>query len=157
MNWTSKTYRLEQEQHIPQARSEVFKFFSDAFNLQKLTPSFLNFKILLPKPIAIKEGTLIDYRIQLFGIPMKWRTRIERFEVDQVFVDTQIRGPYRFWHHTHTFEDQGDGTIMRDVVVYRLPFGVLGTIAHALFVRRTLETIFRFRYNALAQLMEGPA
>jgi ligand-binding SRPBCC domain-containing protein len=88
---------------------------------------------------------------------MKWCTRIERFEIDEVFVDTQIRGPYRLWHHTHTFEDQGDGTIMRDIVVYRLPFGILGTIVHALFVRRTLESIFQYRYDALAQLMGGQA
>jgi ligand-binding SRPBCC domain-containing protein len=157
MIWQSKTYRIEQEQSIPQPRTEVFSFFSDAFNLQKLTPSFLNFKIIDPKPVSVKEGTLIDYRIRLFGIPMKWCTRIERFEIDEVFVDTQIRGPYRLWHHTHTFEDQGDGTIMRDIVVYRLPFGILGTIVHALFVRRTLESIFQYRYDALAQLMGGQA
>jgi hypothetical protein len=154
--WKSKTYRIEQEQQIPRPRNEVFDFFSDAFNLQHLTPPFLDFNILMPAPISMKKGTLIDYRIRLFGIPMRWRTRIERFEVNQVFIDTQIRGPYRLWHHTHTFEDHADGTLMRDIVVYRLPFGFLGTIAHSLFVRRTLQTIFQFRYDALAQLMEKP-
>ena len=149
----SKTYRLEQSQLIPESREKVFDFFSDAFNLQALTPTFLNFKILTPAPIDIQSGTLIDYKISLFGIPMKWKTRIERFERNVAFVDTQIKGPYSLWHHTHTFEDVPDGTLMRDIVLYRLPFGVLGTIAHFFFVRRTLNRIFAHRYDALERLL----
>ena len=150
--WT-KTFRIEQEQFIPKARTEVFKFFSDAFNLQALTPSFLNFMILTKPPIDIQEGTLIDYRIALFGIPMEWKTRIERFEVDTMFVDQQIQGPYQLWHHTHTFEDVPGGTMMRDIVDYRLPFGPIGLIAHAIFVRRTLQRIFKYRYDSLDRLL----
>ena len=153
MNFWSKTYRIEQEQWIPKGRKDVFKFFSDAFNLQALTPSFLNFRILTAPPIDIQEGTLIDYKISLFGIPMKWKTRIERFETDTMFVDQQIRGPYSLWHHTHTFEDSDDGTLMRDIVDYRLPFGPLGLLAHTLFVRRTLKRIFQYRYDSLERLM----
>jgi len=149
MDWFGKTYRLEQTQIIPKERSEVFLFFSDAFNLQALTPEFLHFEILTPAPIDIQEGTLIDYKISLFGIPMKWRTRIETFEKDDRFVDTQIKGPYSLWHHTHTFEDAPEGTLMRDVVLYRLPFGPLGRMAHLLFVRHTLRQIFQYRYDAL--------
>ena len=148
-----KTYRLEQTQLIPKDRSAVFNFFSDAFNLQALTPSFLNFRILTPAPIDIQEGTLIDYKISLFGVPMKWRTRIETFEPEERFVDTQIKGPYSLWHHTHTFEDVPEGTLMKDVVQYRLPFGPLGRIVHTLFVRRTLERIFQYRYDALETLL----
>ena len=151
----SKTYKLERHQRIPLQRSKVFDFFSDAFNLERVTPPFLNFEILTPAPIDIQKDTLIDYRIRLFGIPMKWRTRIERFEPDDAFVDNQIRGPYALWHHTHTFEDTEDGTLMRDIVLYRLPLGPLGAIAHWLFVRRTLETIFNYRRDALDDALEG--
>jgi len=153
MTFWTKTYSLEQEQLIPKGRQEVFRFFSDAFNLQALTPGFLNFQILTEPPIDIQQGTLIDYRISLFGIPMNWRTRIERFETDNMFVDEQIRGPYTLWHHTHTFEDVPEGTLMRDIVKYRLPLGPLGLIAHFLFVRRTLRQIFQYRYDSLERLM----
>ena len=153
MIFKSKTYRLEQSQIIPKSREQVFEFFSDAFNLQSITPKFLNFEILTPAPIHIQTGTLIDYRISLFGIPMMWKTRIEHFQRNVAFVDTQIKGPYNLWHHTHTFEDAPNGTLMRDVVLYRLPFGLLGTIAHIFFVRRTLNRIFMYRYQTLERLL----
>lgn len=153
----SKTYTLERDQLIPLTREKVFEFFSDAFNLERLTPPFLNFQILTPAPIDIKKDTLIDYRIRLFGIPMRWRTRIERFEPDDAFVDNQIRGPYTLWHHTHTFETTDEGTLMRDIVRYRLPLGPLGAIAHWLFVRRTLEAIFNYRRDALDDALESVA
>ena len=152
---TGKTYTLERTQLIPKPRRDVFAFFSDAFNLQAITPDFLGFEIITPAPIDIKKGALIDYRITLFGIPMKWRTRIARFEPEDAFVDTQIRGPYALWHHTHTFEDCPEGTLMRDTVLYRLPFGLLGTIAHALFVKRTMQRIFQYRFDTL-ELLGNP-
>ena len=141
----SKTYRLERDQLIPMERDKVFAFFSDAFNLERLAP------------IDIQKDTLIDYRIRLFGIPMRWRTRIERFEPDDAFVDNQIRGPYALWHHTHTFEDTAEGTLMRDIVLYRLPLGPLGALAHWMFVRRTLEIIFNYRRDALDDALEATA
>ena len=150
----TKTYRLEQKQLIPLGRPSVFEFFSDAFNLERLTPDFLNFKILTEAPIDIQEDTIIEYRIRLFGVPMFWRTRIERFEPDEAFVDTQIKGPYKLWHHTHTFEETEDGTLMRDVVLYRLPFGILGQLAHFMFVKKTLEKIFQYRRDALVEALE---
>jgi hypothetical protein len=150
----AKTHCLEQDQLVPKGREEVFQFFSDAFNLERLTPPFLNFKILTEAPIAIEPGTLIDYKIRLFGVPMRWRTRIARFEPDELFVDEQIRGPYALWHHTHTFEETPEGTLMRDIVKYRLPLGWLGDVAHALFVRATLKRIFRYRRDALADCLE---
>ena len=153
MVFSGKTYRLERNQLIQLPRDEVFKFFSDAFNLERITPSFLNFRILTKAPIDIQEGTLIDYRIRLFGVPMKWRTRIERFEPDTEFVDNQIRGPYVLWHHTHVFEHTAEGTLMTDVVRYRLPMGVIGRVVHWLFVRRTLDRIFDFRRDALTSCL----
>ena len=156
MIFSSKTYSLEQEQLIPKPKPVVFSFFSNAFNLQDITPSFLGFSVLTPAPIFIQSGTLIDYKITLFGIPLKWRTRIERFDVNDSFVDTQIKGPYTLWHHTHTFEDTPGGTLMRDTVLYKLPLGFLGTIAHTLFVRRTLQKIFQHRYDTLEKILGEP-
>ena len=153
MVFSGKTYNLERIQMIQLPRDEVFKFFSDAFNLERITPSFLNFRILTKAPIDIQEGTLIDYRIRLFGVPMNWRTRIERFEPNSEFVDTQIIGPYVLWHHTHVFETTAEGTLMKDVVRYRLPMGVIGRMVHWLFVRRTLERIFDFRRDALTSCL----
>jgi ligand-binding SRPBCC domain-containing protein len=145
----SPTYRLEQEQFIPSPRTEVFSFFSNAFNLELLTPSFLNFKILTPAPIDMHPDALIDYKLSLFGVGFKWRTRIQSHTPEVAFVDTQERGPYALWHHTHTFEEVEGGTLMRDVVRYRLPLGLFGRVAHGLFVGRCLRRIFDFRRDAV--------
>jgi ligand-binding SRPBCC domain-containing protein len=128
----------------------VFAFFEDASNLARITPPFLGFQILTPPPIAMGSGTLIDYRIRLYGVPMVWRTRIEDYEPGVRFVDRQLRGPYRFWVHTHEFNDVPHGTSMTDRVEYQLPFGPLGAVSHALFVRRTLARIFDYRRAVIA-------
>jgi ligand-binding SRPBCC domain-containing protein len=130
----------------------VFAFFADAYNLETITPPFLRFRILTPRPIPMAPGTLIDYRLRLFGVPFRWRTRIERFEPGRGFVDAQIRGPYRLWHHTHEFERTAEGTHMRDRVRYALPLGVLGSVAHALAVRRMLDDIFAFRRRRIEEI-----
>ena len=149
----SPTYQLEQEQFIPQPRAEVFRFFSDAFNLERLTPPFLQFKIITPAPIDMHPDTLIDYSLGLYGLGFRWRTRIESYTPDLEFTDTQIRGPYSFWHHTHTFEEVEGGTLMRDRVRYQLPLGPLGRLAHVLFVRRALTRIFEFRRDAIDNIL----
>ena len=120
-----RTYTLERTQ-----LREVFPFFSDAKNLEAITPPYLQFKILTPGPIALQAGTLIDYRIRLLGIPMYWRTQIESFESPLRFTDIQIRGPYRLWHHTHQFLDTPEGTLMTDLVRYQMPFGPLGSLGY---------------------------
>ena len=132
------THILEREQIIERPRTEVFDFFSDARNLERITPDFLNFRILTKTPIEMKAGTLIDYRIRLFGVPVKWRTRIDVFEPNVRFVDRQLSGPYRTWIHTHEFSDVdgGKATKMIDRVEYEVPFGPLGGVVRALFVRR---------------------
>ena len=97
--------------------------------------------------LETRAGLEIDHRIRpLLGIPMLWRSRIESFDPPHSFVDVQVRGPYRLWHHTHSFEPDGDGTLMRDRVRYALPFGSLGEAAHALLVRRDLDRIFAVRH-----------
>jgi len=149
------TYRLEQEQFIPRPRSEVFRFFSNAFNLELLTPSFVKLKILTPAPFEMHPGALIDYRLSVFGLGMNWRARIESQTPEESFVDTQERGPYASWHHTHTFHEVEGGTLIRDVVQYQMPFGLLGRLAHGLFVQRWLRHIFTFRRQALLSVFDA--
>ena len=145
-------YVLERTQIVPRPRSEVFPFFADAANLERLTPSSLGFTILTPQPIAMHPGTLIDYRIKLNGIPMAWRTRIEAFEPGERFIDVQLKGPYKLWRHTHTFRDVPGGTELGDRVEYALPFGPLGKLVHRLFVRRQLKAIFDHRAQVMRDL-----
>jgi ligand-binding SRPBCC domain-containing protein len=145
-------HRLERFQVIPRPRPAVFAFFTEAANLQRLTPPFLDFRIVTPGPIAIGAGTLIDYELRLYGVPLRWRTRIEEFEPGASFTDIQLSGPYRRWEHRHEFADHPVGTVMRDVIDYELPFGLLGAAAHPLFVRPSLLKIFDYRRRAVAQI-----
>lgn len=146
-------YELRREQLIPQPLDRVFAFFADAANLEIITPPWLNFRILTQPPIDMRPGTLIDYRISWKGLPLRWRTRIEDWQPGRSFVDTQIRGPYKLWHHTHIFEQRPEGVHMTDIVRYALPLGPLGRIAHAIMVRRDVEAIFDFRYRKIEALM----
>jgi ligand-binding SRPBCC domain-containing protein len=141
---------LERHQRVAAPRSEVFAFYADAANLEQMTPRGLGFTILTPQPIAMRAGSRIDYRIKLHGIPMTWHTLIEQFEPDVRFIDVQLKGPYAVWRHTHTFEDaEGGGTEVGDRVVYDMPLGPLGSIAHALFVKRQLARIFDHRARVM--------
>lgn len=144
---------LDREQLVPRPVDEVFEFFSAARNLERLTPLWLRFEVLTPEPIQMRAGTRIEYRLRLHGLPLRWVSRIERWEPRRAFVDRQIRGPYRLWHHTHQFEPHDGGTLVRDYVRYALPLGPLGEIAHGLVVQRDLERIFAFRHNAIAELL----
>jgi len=143
---------LERVQRLPAPPGEVFPFFADAGNLEAITPPFLRFRILTPRPIPMHAGTLIEYRLRLHGVPVRWLTEIVDWEPGVRFVDRQVRGPYAVWHHTHTFTpDRSGGTVMRDTVRYALPGGPLGAVAHRLLVRRDLETIFDHRRAAIAR------
>ena len=145
-------YHLERSLFIPRPREEVFSFFADAGNLERITPGFLFFHILTPRPIDMKVGTLIDYRLRLFGVPFHWQTLIEAFDPVSSFTDIQITGPYRRWHHRHDFIDASGGTTMRDRVEYELPLGPMGTIARSLFVRRALDRIFDHRNATITEI-----
>jgi ligand-binding SRPBCC domain-containing protein len=151
------THVLERIQVVPRPRAEVFAFFADAHNLERITPGFLRFRIVTPAPIAMHAGTRIDYRLSLFGVPFGWRTLIERYEPGRRFVDVQLAGPYRRWHHLHEFEDAPGGTRMLDRVEYELPLGPLGDLAHALVVRRQLRAIFDHRRRAIDALLGAAA
>ena len=143
---------LTRIQRIPSPRQEVFAFFADARNLERITPPELRFRILTPAPIMLRAGALIDYRLSLFGVPFPWRTEIEVWEPGVRFVDRQLRGPYRRWHHTHTFEDAPGGTLMTDRVEYQVPLGPLGELARRLFVTRQVEGIFDHRRRVIEAL-----
>lgn len=149
-----QTYVLDREQIIPLPRHKTFSFFADAFNLELITPPFLHFKVITNPPVKMKAGTLLDYRLSLFGVPFRWQTLIECWTPETSFVDTQLAGPYALWHHTHTFEAlTPDQTLMRDRVLYRIPFNIFGRISHALFVRRMLKEIFDYRAAVVAGLL----
>ena len=137
---------FDDELVLPAPLDEVFPFFAEARNLEKLTPPWLRFEVLTEGPITMAAGTLIDYRIHWRGIPLRWRTEIEVWEPPHRFVDRQIRGPYRLWRHEHLFIERGDGTSIIDRVEYA-PFG--GAIAKRLVVARDVERIFAHRHEVL--------
>lgn len=135
---------------VPLERSKVFAAFADACNLEVLTPPFLGFSVVTPKPIEMKSGQIIDYRLRLHGLPVRWQTEITCCEPPTRFEDTQVRGPYSHWVHTHTFQDLDGGTLMKDVVRYSVPGG---TLIHWLFVKRDLLRIFKYRQKQLPKLL----
>jgi ligand-binding SRPBCC domain-containing protein len=144
-----RVHEFQSELWLPPPPEKLFPFFADASNLEALTPPWLNFKILTPTPVAIREGALIDYRLRVRGIPLRWRTRINVWQPPHRFVDEQIRGPYRQWIHEHDFEARDGGTLARDVVRYAVP---LDFLVHGLFVRPDIEKIFAFRQERLLAL-----
>lgn len=146
-----RVHVLEREQVLPRPPSEAWEFFQDAYNLEEITPPFLGFEVLTPRPIEMRLGTLIEYELRLHGVRLRWLTRIEDWEPGRRLVDRQLRGPYALWHHTHTFEPHPEGTLMRDRVRYRLPLGPLGAIAHVALVRHDLDAIFDFRRAEIAR------
>ena len=132
---------------LPLAPEQLFPFFADAANLEGLTPPWLNFHIVTPLPVTMRAGTLIDYRLRIRGVLVRWRTRISVWQPPHRFVDEQIRGPYRQWIHEHTFEAREGGTLTRDLVRYATPFDFL---VHRWLVRPDVEKIFSYRAQALA-------
>lgn len=139
-------FTLTSEQWLPRPLSEVFSFFADAGNLDTLTPDWLRFEILTPCPIEMKVGARIDYRLRLRGLPVRWQSEITAWQPLYRFVDEQRRGPYRAWHHEHTFTERDGGTLVKDRVRYAVPGGWL---ADQLFVRPDLRRIFACRADVL--------
>lgn len=147
-----RIHRLEREQLLPLPPGEVFPFYADARNLERITPPLLGFRVAGDEPIEMRAGALIQYRLRLHGLGIDWLTRIEEWEPGVRFVDAQLAGPYALWHHTHTFEARDGGTLIRDVVRWALPLWPLGEVALPL-VRRDLKRIFDFRRDEVARLL----
>ena len=154
------TWLLRTTQWFPRRREELFEFFGDAFNLEQITPPFLHFQVQTARPISMRPGTLIEYRLKLHVLPIRWKTEITAWEPGIRFIDTQLRGPYRLWVHEHRFYDDAGGTRVEDAVSYRVPMqswpGV-GWMVHALFVQRDLRTIFTYRGQVLKRLFGAAA
>jgi len=142
-------YCLSTDLLVAEPRERVFEFFADAFQLETITPRWLHFSVETPRPIAMCEGTLIDYKLQLHGWPVRWRSKISVWKPPFQFVDEQVKGPYRYWRHLHTLEEVDGGTFVRDVVHYAMP---LGFIMHPLLVRRDLTKIFEYRRETMCHL-----
>lgn len=139
-------HRLVCQQFFDHPLDRVFDFFSDARQLERITPPWVNFRILTPLPIEMRQGTLIDYRLKLHGIGLKWRTEICLWNPPYSFADQQLRGPYRKWLHVHRFEAVNGGTLVIDDIHYRVP---LDWLMHRTMVRPDLKRIFTFRQEEL--------
>lgn len=145
--------RFVKEQEFPRPPAELFPFFADVENLETITPPFLNFRVVTSTPIEVREGTLLDYRLRLHGVPLLWRTLIRVWEPPHRFVDEQIRGPYRRWVHEHRFEPTDRGTRMIDTIDYASPGGRL---VERLFVDRDVQRIFDYRASVLERRFGAP-
>lgn len=148
----AKLHRFERSVSIPRPLSRVFPFFSDPRNLERLTPPFLRFKVLGGAMAQAHEGQVIDYRLRVHGLPLRWRTLISRWDPPHGFVDVAIHSPYAFWHHSHRFKAQGSQTLMTDTVLYSLPFAPLGDWIAGAMVDRDVEQIFEHRGRVIAEL-----
>ena len=149
---TGRTWRLTMSQWLNKPPAELFEFFGNATNLEKITPKMLGFKVLTPTPIEMKPGTLIDYKLKVRGVPIRWRTLIATWDPPHKFTDEQLKGPYQRWHHTHTFTEENGGTRCDDLVDYRPPGGPLAPLINKLAVQRDVEKIFAYRAKVLEEM-----
>lgn len=140
------------QQWVPHPVEKVFSFFSDEKNLEILTPPWLQFKVLQKSTPQIEEGTLIDYRLKLKNIPFKWQSKIIDWVPNEKFVDTQTKGPYQYWHHTHTFEPLRNGTLMVDRILYRVPLKAFGDLLTSHQVSKDIKKIFQYRKEKIEEI-----
>ncbi len=146
-------HRLERRQRLDRPLDEVFAFFAEARNLERITPPWLRFEVRTPEPVEMAPGAVIDYRLHLHGVPLGWTSQIEVWEPGRQFVDRALRSPFALWHHRHRFAAAGEGTIVSDEVHYAPPLGWLGELAHPVLVARDLERIFDHRQQATARIL----
>lgn len=149
-----KVWKIIAKQTLPRPIGEIFPFFSDAFNLEKLTPHFLGFKVLTPKPIEMRTGQIINYTLKIHHIPIRWKTTILDWNPPHSFVDNQDQGPYTLWHHTHAFTptNEGRSTLCTDTVLYKPKGWILAPIINKFFVQRDVKNIFEYRFKQLQEI-----
>lgn len=147
-----KETEIECFQWVPKSRNEVFPFFADERNLERITPPWLHFKVSRKTTAALAEGSLIDYRLKVHGVPLKWRSKIIEWKPGESFVDVQVKGPYRLWHHTHEFFPSGKGTLMRDRIRYQVPRIPLADLFINRFVSKDIERIFSYRRAKIEEI-----
>ncbi len=146
-------YRIVTRQFLPLPMAEVFAFFEDPRNLARITPPWLSFRIIDPDSVEMRLGARLEYTIRWLGLPLRWTTVITGYHPPFFFEDSQMRGPYARWVHQHRFREADGGTWVEDQVSYRLPFGVLGRLAHPLLVRQQLRGIFEYRAKSIQDLL----
>jgi len=147
-------YQLRKTQNIPISVSEAWDFFSKPDNLAKITPEYMNFKILSKSDAGeMYPGMFITYTVSpLFHLSLNWATEITQIKQHKYFIDNQVKGPYKIWHHEHHFKAIDGGTEMRDVLFYDMPYGFLGRLVHKLFIQKRVEEIFEFRERKIKEL-----
>ena len=145
-------YIVESRKWLPKPRAEVFAFFADPSNLVRVAPPSLGLRLLGPAPV-MSAGATFELRLTWFGIPLSWRTFVREYDPPFRFLDVQVRGPYARWEHRHIFLSEAGGTTVEDRIVYRLPLGPLGRLAHVLFVHRQLVAMWRYRRKKISELL----
>lgn len=145
-------HTLREVTQVPASLESVFDFFNRPENLEKLTPCFLKFRVLTPVPLAMHNGAIFDYRIRLLGIPIRWTSIIAQYDPPHSFVDIQLRGPYSFWHHKHSFVQRGGGVEVTDEVHYDVGYFFMGKMLNALMIKHQLQLIFSYRKKAIQDL-----
>lgn len=145
-------HTLKKVQNLPISLDEAWDFFSTPVNLKDITPEYMGFHILSEVPGKMYPGLIISYIVKpLFNIPFRWHTEITHIKEKEYFVDFQISGPYKIWHHQHHFRPVEGGVEMIDLLHYELPLGFIGKLARNLFVGKKVEDIFEYRYKVLEE------
>lgn len=150
-----KIHTLHKEQFVTHPLRDVFAFFEKPENLATITPPSMGFRILSPPPIEMKQGAVFEYSVKVMGVRLRWKSLISAYTPPFSFVDEQLVGPYKFWHHTHAFSEVDGGTRISDSVRYAMPFGVIGNLIQKLVVKRQLDGIFCHRARVINSLFEG--
>ena len=149
-----KIRTLTEEQWLSAPRDRVFAFFADPANLDAITPPWMHFETLTLRPLELRVGALIDHKLRVHGLPIRWQSEITVWEPPHRFVDVQRRGPYRRWIHEHTFAERDGGTVIRDRVEYAVPGWLLEPLVHRWLVAPDLGKIFEFRKTRIAELLQ---
>jgi len=136
---------FQEETWVPKSLDETFSFFNTPRNLSKIMPPFMNFTLITPEPIVMKEGAIFDYHIKVFSIPMRWQSYILHYDPPYQFIDIQLKGPHDYWHHQHSFSEKNGGTLIKDRVHYRMPLGLLGTCLDKVIGNKMNQRLFKHR------------